>query len=1219
VESGVAYNKAMETYRAGFSTLLGDARAGEALLAEIAQFAADTPFELPGLAQSAQTLLAFGVSSETVMDDLKMLGDISMGSQEKLNGLAVVFGQVASAGKLNGQDLNQMINNGFNPLNIIAEQTGLSMADLRDKMKDGAISFEMVSEAMKIATSEGGLFYDAMSAQSATLEGQLATLNDNFNALAGSITSGLTAAVTNEALPAVNQLIAAIDAMVAGNENAEEMLESASQAISDAVGNMIPVVMEMLGTFGEIGLELINTLAKSISDNQDALIQTAMTLIDGLIEGITSVLDVLLPIAAALLGKLVEGLIKALPTIVNGAIMLIGALGQAIIDNLPLLLKAAIQIVAELARGLAEAMPTLIPTIVKMIADMVQTLVDNAPLLLEAALALIEGLATGLINSLPVLIDALPKLIDGIIKFTLESLPMIVDAGVRLFTALIGALPEIIELIVPAIPQIINGIITAVVASTSAIIDAGFKLFVALVESLPEIIVEIVKAVPQIIKGINDSFGLMVNNVMNIGKDLLANIWNGIVAYQSWLQERIAGFFQGIVSDIGNILSGGAAGFGLAKSVKDSTPGAVAAVKERNAAMIAESKRHQDEEDALRDAANSRHYSRIKETQRNQEQADAERDAANAKYYSDEKKIATETSDLLKSLTASTAKDREKAAKAAEKAAKAAYDAEKLLIEDYRNSADYSIEGEIAMWEKLGKSHKEVSNEKVEIEKSIAKLREDLVKRDEEAAKDALKAVSDAYNQYAKKQEHQVFLLGREGDFAGQIALYGRMMDEALDTKQRYLDMGLSAESDEIMALEKAWYGYSDDIKKLYDDQWKENLSVIKDFAYDERELAYEGSSVKIKLFDEEYIARVRAIDEEKAAFLEANNAEIQAIIDRIAMTDSQSAKRLQDLRDQKQAILDASDEEKSAREAAQIAENIATKERAIDDAKRKVDEAESDEARLKALDGVKDKETALAAYLDELDYKSREKERQQDAKDLDDKIRAEIAATKTANEAAVSEAADVLDAAKEQVQERPALVDVSAEAESQAESLEQLETYNKNIVQSTADLNKTLAAQRKKAQDTEYSDVRAHNRRLIELMTGFASQWFSAGDTFMGMLIAGIRGRLGELESAAADVWSAMSFNIDTEIPAYGTGGVVTSPHLAIVGDVPEAIIPLNQISSLVTGASSLPQSALLSAGGARIVNFDSHVTIVSPERTPAQNARALANTEREFAYALG
>jgi uncharacterized protein YkvS len=79
-----------------------------------------------------------------------------------------------------GQDLLQMINAGFNPLVIIAEKTGKSMAQLKDEMSKGMISVDMVTDAFKSATSAGGLFYKSMETQSKTFYGRLSTLKDNF-------------------------------------------------------------------------------------------------------------------------------------------------------------------------------------------------------------------------------------------------------------------------------------------------------------------------------------------------------------------------------------------------------------------------------------------------------------------------------------------------------------------------------------------------------------------------------------------------------------------------------------------------------------------------------------------------------------------------------------------------------------------------------------------------------------------------------------------------------------------------------------------------------------------------------------------------------------------------------------------------------------------------------------------------------------------------------
>ena len=201
VGMGMKYNAEMEQYKAGFETMLGSAELADKTISDLKSFAEKTPFELTDLANASTTLLAFGEDVDSLMPDLKMLGDISLGNAEKFKSLSLVFGQVQSQGKLMGQDLLQMINSGFNPLQVISEKTGESMASLKDKMAEGKISFEMVAEAMKIATSEGGQFYNAMETQSKTFTGQLSTLKDNVVSLFGEMSEGVSESFTEKALP----------------------------------------------------------------------------------------------------------------------------------------------------------------------------------------------------------------------------------------------------------------------------------------------------------------------------------------------------------------------------------------------------------------------------------------------------------------------------------------------------------------------------------------------------------------------------------------------------------------------------------------------------------------------------------------------------------------------------------------------------------------------------------------------------------------------------------------------------------------------------------------------------------------------------------------------------------------------------------------------------------------------------------------------------------
>jgi tape measure domain-containing protein len=174
----------MEMQAASFKVLLGSAEAAKVLLQDLTDLAAKTPFQLTDLAESTKTMLAFGIESKKVLPILTQLGDIALGDREKLKSLTLAFSQMQSAGRLMGQDLLQMINAGFNPLQIIAEKTGETMLELKDRMSKGAISAEEVAEAFKIATSEGGLFYKGMETASLTLTGLISTLKDNIAALA---------------------------------------------------------------------------------------------------------------------------------------------------------------------------------------------------------------------------------------------------------------------------------------------------------------------------------------------------------------------------------------------------------------------------------------------------------------------------------------------------------------------------------------------------------------------------------------------------------------------------------------------------------------------------------------------------------------------------------------------------------------------------------------------------------------------------------------------------------------------------------------------------------------------------------------------------------------------------------------------------------------------------------------------------------------------------
>lgn len=178
---------AFEQLAISFRVMTGSAHTGQALTDAIIELGAKTPMTAQQLSKAAQLLLSFGESAENIIPDLKLLGDITGGEVNRFNMLALAFAQVGANGRLMGQDLLQMVNAGFNPLQIMSQTTGKSMGQLRKEMEEGRITFQMVRQAMADAASEGGRYFGLMEQQSQSLNGRLSTLGDTWEQVAKDI------------------------------------------------------------------------------------------------------------------------------------------------------------------------------------------------------------------------------------------------------------------------------------------------------------------------------------------------------------------------------------------------------------------------------------------------------------------------------------------------------------------------------------------------------------------------------------------------------------------------------------------------------------------------------------------------------------------------------------------------------------------------------------------------------------------------------------------------------------------------------------------------------------------------------------------------------------------------------------------------------------------------------------------------------------------------
>ena len=342
VKSGVDYNATMESYLTNFKVMLGSEEAAATKLSEIRKMAASTPFSLDDLTSGTQTLLQFGIASDDTTGVLQRLGDISLGNAEKLQTLTRAYGKMSSAQKVTLENVNMMIDAGFNPLNQICDATGESMSDLYKRISDGKVSFSELEAAVEAATSQGGQFYNGMLEASQTFSGRMSTLTDNTKALLGALSDSFYSSLS-DLLPVANDVVLELtDAFTEGGVPA--MLDTAAELLDNFADGLIQKMPDAVSAVSDLLTELLNYLA----DHQDDIFDSGVQLLENLIIGITDSLPNLITSAANLIARFAAALISHLPDILKCGAAMLTTLVDGIIRSIENLAEAALACIAKL-------------------------------------------------------------------------------------------------------------------------------------------------------------------------------------------------------------------------------------------------------------------------------------------------------------------------------------------------------------------------------------------------------------------------------------------------------------------------------------------------------------------------------------------------------------------------------------------------------------------------------------------------------------------------------------------------------------------------------------------------------------------------------------------------------------------------------------------------------------------------------------------------------
>ncbi|QCX32451.1 tape measure protein [Caloramator sp. E03] len=196
--SALDFNSMIERATIGFTTMLGSAEKAQSFLDKMGKFAAGTPFEYPDLLDASQRLMAMGFTADEVLPTLKAIGDAMAGmgkGTNEINGVIYALGQMRMAGRVNAQDMMQLVNQGIPAWQILAEEMGKTTAEIRKMSEQGLIPADYAVNVLINGMEKR--FPNMMKNMENTWQGVTSTIKDIWRMTIGAITQDLFKGLTS--------------------------------------------------------------------------------------------------------------------------------------------------------------------------------------------------------------------------------------------------------------------------------------------------------------------------------------------------------------------------------------------------------------------------------------------------------------------------------------------------------------------------------------------------------------------------------------------------------------------------------------------------------------------------------------------------------------------------------------------------------------------------------------------------------------------------------------------------------------------------------------------------------------------------------------------------------------------------------------------------------------------------------------------------------------
>lgn len=286
-KTGIAYNSMIENSKVAWTTLLGTEEEAKNMLEEIADFAKTTQFETGQVDMMAKYMHNAGLAGKELFDELTKVADISGAFNipaAEAQELARQMSQVRQAGLAYTEDLNVLQDRGIPIYKAIAQQLGITVADVKKMASEGKLTSDIYLKAFdNIAKGVEG----SAAKQSQTLSGMTSTLKDNLAVISGELAKGAfekLKSLMEAAMPIIERFSATLK---------DEGLRA---ALTELFGkDKVDMAYELFNTIKDVGVTTFNLFrdaVKFVTNNLNILIPavtglTAAILAQMVINGLT--------------------------------------------------------------------------------------------------------------------------------------------------------------------------------------------------------------------------------------------------------------------------------------------------------------------------------------------------------------------------------------------------------------------------------------------------------------------------------------------------------------------------------------------------------------------------------------------------------------------------------------------------------------------------------------------------------------------------------------------------------------------------------------------------------------------------------------------------------------------------------------------------------------------------------------------------------------------